>query len=102
STFGRMVEREDQLSEPQTAQEVIGYYSRRIAEAVKLPAQFAAIAPKVREFFEHKAFGGLVDLSDPTIVKAMSTNAAQYVCVDIFKKYLLALTIEEQKPELLD
>ncbi len=56
-TLEKMVDREYQLTEPQTAQEVIGYYARRIAEAVKLPAQFAAIAPKVREFFELKAFG---------------------------------------------
>jgi type III restriction enzyme len=101
-TLEKMVDREYQLSEPQTAQEVIGYYARRIAEAVKLPAQFAAIAPKVREFFELKAFGHPVDLSDPASVKAMSTNAAQYVCVDIFKKALLSLTIEEQQPQLLE
>jgi type III restriction enzyme len=69
---------------------------------VKLPAQFAAIAPKVSQFFEQKAFGRQVDMAEPAIVKAMSTNAAQYVCVDIFKKALLALTIEEQEPQLLE
>jgi type III restriction enzyme len=101
-TLEKMVEREYQLVEPQTAQEVIGYYARRIAEAVKLPAQFAAIAPKVREFFELKAFGHVVDLNDPITVKGMSTNTAQYVCVDIFKKSLSALTIEERQPQLLE
>jgi type III restriction enzyme len=100
-TLEKMVDREYQLSEPQTAQEVIGYYARRIAEAVKLPAQFAAIAPKVREFFELKAFGLQVDLNEPATVKAMSTNVAQYVCVDILKQALLSLTIEEQQPQLL-
>jgi type III restriction enzyme len=69
---------------------------------VKLPAQFAALAPKVREFFEQKAFGHQVDLNDPVIVKAMSTAVAHYVCVDVFKKALQALTIEEQKPQLLE
>ena len=34
-TLEKMVDREYQLAEPQTAQEVIGYYARRIAEAVK-------------------------------------------------------------------
>src|SRR5207245_7521779 len=97
-----MVEREYQLSEPQTAQEVIGYYARRIAEAVKLPAQFAALAPKVRGFFELKAFGREVELNDPTIVKAMSTAVAHYVCVDVFRKALQKLTIEEQTPQLLE
>ena len=101
-TLEKMVEREYQLVEPQTAQEVIGYYARRIAEAVKLPAQFAAIAPKVREFFELKAFGHVVDLNDSSTVKGMSTNTAQYVCVDIFKKRLSAMTIEEQQPQLLE
>jgi len=101
-TLKKEFEREYTIPEPQTAQEVIGYYARRIAEAVKLPAQFAVLAPKVREFFEQKAFGYPVDLNDPAIVKAMSTAVAHYVCVDVFKKALQALTIEEQKPQLLE
>lgn len=96
----KLVERDYAIPEPQTAQEVIGYYARRIAEAVKLPAQFAALAPKVREFFELKAFGHPVDLYDAAIIKAMSTPVAHYVCVDAFKKALLGLTIEEKKPVL--
>jgi type III restriction enzyme len=101
-TLKKEFEREYAIPEPQTAQEVIGYYARRIAEAVKLPAQFAALAPKVREFFEQKAFGLTVDLNDRAIVKAMSTPVAHYVCVDVFKKALQALTIEEQTPQLLE
>src|SRR5208283_1858722 len=75
-TLKKEVERDYTFPEPQTAQEVIGYYARRIAEAVKLPSQFAALAPKVREFFEGRAFGHLVDLNDPATVKAMSTAVA--------------------------
>ena len=101
-TLKKEFEREYTIPEPQTAQEVIGYYARRIAEAVKLPAQFATLAPKVREFFEQKAFGHPADLSDPAVVKAMSTAVAHYVCVDVFKKALQALTIEEQQPQLLE
>jgi type III restriction enzyme len=101
-TLKKEFEREYTIPEPQTAQEVIGYYARRIAEAVKLPAQFAALAPKVREFFEQKAFGHQVDLNDHAIVRAMSTAVAHYICVDVFKKALQALTIEEQKPQLLE
>jgi type III restriction enzyme len=101
-TLKKEFEREYTIPEPQTAQEVIGYYARRVAEAVKLPAQFAALAPKIREFFEQKAFGRPADLSEPTVVKAMSTAVAHYVCVDVFKKALQALTIEEQTPQLLE
>src|SRR5271165_3101368 len=101
-TLQKEVERDYTIPEPQTAQEVIGYYSRRIAEAVKLPSQFAALAPKVREFFEQKAFGQTVDLSDHEVVKAMSTPIAHYVCVDVFSNTLKKLTIAEQEPKLLE
>ncbi len=101
-TLKKEVERDYTIPEPQTAQEVIGYYARRIAEAVKLPSQFAALAPKVREFFEQKAFGHLADLNDAATVKAMSTAVAHYVSVDVFKKALLELTIEELTPQLLE
>lgn len=99
-TLEKELEREYTIPEPQTPQEVIGYYARRIAQEVKLPSQFAALVPKVREFFEQKAFGKAVNLDDPAILKAMSTNVAQYVCVQTFKKELLSKTIEEQKPKL--
>lgn len=101
-TLQKEVERDYTIPEPQTAQEVIGYYSRRIAEAVKLPSQFAALAPKVREFFEQKAFGQTVDLSDLVVVKAMGTPVAHYVCVDVFSKALKKMTIAEQEPKLLE
>jgi type III restriction enzyme len=101
-TLKKEIERDYTIPEPQTPQEVIGYYARRIAQEVKLPAQFAALVPKVREFFEQKAFGRGVDLEDQTIVRAMSANVAHFVCVQTFKKALLGLTIENQEPKLLD
>jgi type III restriction enzyme len=101
-TLKKEVERDYAIPEPQTAQEVIGYYAKRIGEPVKLSAQFAALGPKVREFFEEKAFGHPVDLSDLATVKAMSTAVAHYVCVDVFKKELLQLTVEERTPQLLE
>jgi type III restriction enzyme len=42
-TLQKLVEREYKIPEPQTAEEVIGYYARRIAQDVKLPSQFAAL-----------------------------------------------------------
>jgi len=100
-TLQKEIEREYVMPEPQTSQEVIGYYARRIAQEVKLPAQFAALAPKVREFFERKAFGKAVNLEEPAIIKAMSSNVAHYVCVQTFKKVLLSRAIAEQQPQLL-
>jgi type III restriction enzyme len=101
-TLQKEVERDYKIPEPQTSQEVIGYYARRIAEQVKLPSQFAVLAPKVREFFEHKAFGEFVNLDDINVIRAMSTPVAHYVCVDVFSKTLKELTIAEQEPQLLE
>ena len=98
-TLLKIVERDYKVPEPQTAQELIGYYARRIAEAVKLPSQFAALAPKIREFFENKAFGRWVDLSEMVTVRAMSTQVASYVCIQEFSRVLKQLSIADQVPE---
>jgi type III restriction enzyme len=100
-TLQRMVEREYKIPEPQTAEEVIGYYARRIAQDVKLPSQFAALAPKVREFLETKAFGAQVALDEPAMIKAISSNVAQYVTVKTFVEALRKLVISELEPQLL-
>jgi type III restriction enzyme len=101
-TLEKLVERDYTLPEVQTSQEVISYYARRIAADVKLPAQFAALAPKVREFLETCAFGERVDLDDPAIIKAIATNVAQYVTVQTFVKALRPLVVQELTPQLLN
>jgi type III restriction enzyme len=101
-TLEKLIEREYTLPEAQTAQEVISYYAKHIAQDVKLPGHFAAIAPKVREYLETRAFGGAVDLEDPAIVKAISTNVAHYVTVNEFVKALQPLVVEELTPTLTD
>ena len=100
-TDEKLLEREYTIPPAQTAEEVIGYYSRQIAQNIKLPSQFAALAPKVSEFFEKKAFGKEVDLSDKQVIKAMSTNIASYVVVKEFEKALRDIIVEEKIPELL-
>jgi type III restriction enzyme len=100
-TLQKLVERDYSIPEPQTAEEVIGYYARRIAQDVKLPSQFAALAPKVREFLETKAFGVSVELNEPAMIKAISSNVAQYVTVKTFVEALRKLVISELEPQLL-
>jgi len=100
-TLQKLVEREYNIPEPQTAEEVIGYYARRIAQDVKLPSQFSALAPKVREFLETKAFGGSVALDESAMIKAISSNVAQYVTVKTFVEALRKLVISELEPQLL-
>jgi len=100
-TLQKLVEREYKIPEPQTAEEVIGYYARRIAQDVKLPSQFAALAPKVREFLETKAFGAPVELNEPAMIKTISSNVAQYVTLKTFVEALRKLVISELEPQLL-
>jgi type III restriction enzyme len=100
-TLQKLIERDYSIPEPQTAEEVIGYYARRIAQDVKLPSQFSVLAPKVREFLETKAFGEPVTLSEPTMIKAISSNVAQYVTVKTFVEALRKIVIAEQEPQLL-
>jgi len=101
-TLQKLIERDYTIPEPQTAEEVIGYYARRIAQEVKLPSQFSVLVPKVREFLENKAFGGKVDLSDPAMVKAIGSNVAQYVTVKTFVEALRKIAVAELEPQLLD
>ena len=101
-TLQKLVERDYTIPTPQTAEEVIGYYARRIAQDVKLPSQFAALVPKVREFLENKAFGRPVDLSTPEMVKAIGSNVAQYVTVKTFVQELRKMVVQELEPQLLE
>lgn len=100
-TMEKLLEREYLMPEPQTAQEVISYYAKRIAQDVKLPSQFAALAPKVEEFFEKKAFGKPVDLTSSEVIQAMSSNVAQFVTLKLFGGALRALVLLDQEPTLL-
>ncbi len=100
-TNEKLLEREYSIPPAQTAEEVIGYYARRIAQNIKLPSQFAVLAPKVREFFERKAFGETVDLTDKNVIMAMSSNVASYVVTNVFEKALRETIVERKEPELL-
>lgn len=100
-TDEKLLEREYTIPEAQTAEEVIGYYARRITQNIKLPSQFASLAPKVRDFFELKAFGQVVDLSDHNLIKAISSNIASYVVIKEFEKVLREMVIEQKLPILI-
>lgn len=100
-TDEKLLEREYSIPPAQTAQEVIGYYARRITQNIKLPSQFAVLAPKVTEFFEHKAFGKTVALEDKNVILAMSSKIANFVVIKEFEKALREIVIEHKEPQLL-
>jgi type III restriction enzyme len=100
-TLKKEIERQYTMPQAQTAQEVISYYAKEIAKDVKLPSQFAYLVPKIRQFLEERAFGEKVNLDDPIILKAISSNVSQYVVVQTFVKALRAIIVEELIPEIV-
>ena len=99
-TLEKIVERDYTVPVPNTAEEVISFYAKRIAQDVKLPSQFAALVPKVREFLEEKAFGEHVEIGSPAMIKAISTPVAGYLTIKMFATALRGLVIEELTPTL--
>jgi type III restriction enzyme len=99
-TLKKEVERMYKLPQAQTSQEVISYYAKEIAKEVKLPSQFAYLVPKIKQFLEERAFGERVNLDDPVILKAISSNVSQYVVVRTFVKALRELIIEQRIPKI--
>ncbi|CAN5619360.1 hypothetical protein BH11ARM2_BH11ARM2_34840 [soil metagenome] len=99
-TLEAVVRGEYTIPVPQTASEVVAYYAKRIAADMKLPSQFAALAPKVTEFLRHQAFGETVDLDSPEMLKAISSNVASFVTIKAFGKALRPLITEELVPEI--
>ena len=101
-TNEKLIEKRYEIPPAQTAEEVLGYYARRIAQDIKLPSQFAALVPKLREFFSQKAFGVAVEnLNEPGVIRAMSGNLANHIVVNEFRKALRDLIVEAKTPELV-
>lgn len=99
-TLEKLIEREYTIPEVGTSQEVISYYAKRIASDLKLPSQFAALVPKIREFLENFAFGEKVDLDKPAMIKAIAHPVAQHVTVKAFTALLREVVVQELTPML--
>jgi hypothetical protein len=100
-TREKLFEREYQIPQAQTAEEVIGFYAKRIMQDVKLPSQFSVVAPKVREFLTHKAFGETVDLADPALIKAIQHRLVAFVTISQFSKALRERVVEAVEPGIV-
>ncbi len=85
---------------PQTSQEMVAYYADIIAKEVRLPSQFAALAPKVRDFLKYQAFGREVDLDSPEILRAIGHKLHLVVTIKAFLNALREKIIQPQEPVL--
>jgi len=99
-TAEKLFEREYAIKEAQRPDEIVSYYAKLIATSLKLPSQFSALAPKVWDFFESRAFGGKVDMNSATIIKAMNHRVAGYVVLDVFSRVLKDKIVEQLEPTI--
>lgn len=99
-TDEKLFERNYEIPPAQTAEEVVGYYAKNITANIKLPSQFTNLAPKIRSFFEEKAFGMKVDLNNKEVIRAMSGKIARLVVMREFEKVLKEKMVEYPIPEL--
>ncbi len=99
-TSETLFERIYTIPTPQTSQEVVAYYANVIAKEVRLPSQFAALAPKVRDFLKFHAFGREVDLDSPEILSAISQRLHQMVTIKVFLDVLREKLVQPQEPVL--
>lgn len=99
-TLEQLFERQYRIPTPQTAQEIISYYAQVIAQELKLPSQFALLAPKVRDFLRYKAFGAEVDLDTPAMLQALSQRLVQVVTLRVFIDALRDALVQPQQPVL--
>ncbi len=99
-TSETLFERIYAIPTPQTSQEVVAYYANIIAKELRLPSQFAALAPKVRDFLKFQAFGREVDLDSPEILRAISQKLCQMVTMKAFLDALREKLVHPQAPLL--
>lgn len=99
-TLEKLFERDYTIPTPQTSGEIISYMAQVIAGELKLPSQFAVLAPKVQEFLKRKAFGVEVDLDTPEILQAMSRRLTVHVTTREFLKLLRDRLLQPQEPRL--
>jgi len=99
-TMEKLFEREYAIQDVQRPDEIVSYYAKLIASNVKLPGQFSALAPKVWDFFQDRAFGEKVNMESPTIVQAMNHRVSGYVVLDVFARALKEKIIEQLEPSI--
>ena len=99
-TSESLFERIYTIPTPQTSQEVVAYYANVIAKEARLPSQFAALAPKVRDFLKLQAFGREVDLDSPEILSAISQPLPQMLTIKVFLDVLREKLVQPQEPVL--
>ena len=93
-----VVQRTYTMPQAKTASEIVAFYAQRIAQSLKLPAQFSALAPKIDYFLREKAYGKSVILDSPTILHDLNKVVVLILVERVFLSLLRPLLTEEKTP----
>jgi type III restriction enzyme len=93
-----VVSRTYTMPQAQTSSEILSFYTGVIAQALKLTAQFSALAPKVAQFLREKAFGTVVDLDSKPVIRALNRPATLTLTERVFLKLIRPRLTEETVP----
>ena len=99
-THEKELERTYGLPEVQTPQEVIAFYAEEIARRLKTPGQFAALAVKLRQFFNERAFGEAVDLEAPGYLQTMARKDVTQQTIEAFVSALQPSLLKQEAPRV--
>jgi type III restriction enzyme len=93
-----VVERQYAMPQAKTSSEIIAFYAQIIAHSLKLPAQFAVLAPKIEQFLREKAYGQPVNLDSPAILQDLNRPLVLTFTEKVFLKILRPKLTEERVP----
>lgn len=97
-----IIEREYKMPQAQTSGEIIAFYSKIIAESLKLVSHFATLTPKIEQFLREKTFGKSVTLDSPNCLRALNENRVLHLTEKVFLKLLRPKIVENKEPTLYE
>jgi type III restriction enzyme len=93
-----VVKRQYTMPQAKTSSEIIGFYAQIIAQSLKLPTMFSALAPKIEYFLREKAYGTPVALDSPAILNDLNKPVMLSLTERVFLGLLRPLLTEEKEP----
>ena len=93
-----IIARQYAMPQAKTSSEIIAFYAQEIARSLKLPAQFAALAPKIEQFLREKIYGQVVNLDSPAILQDLNRSTVLGITERFFLGILRPKLTEERQP----
>ena len=105
---GEIIDRaEDEFPTADQPEPVIAWFANELARRTLVVGQFAVLAPLVKRYLEHRAFGGPVDVGDPLVLQALREPAARETILEVLahaindRTLVAGTSAAEPKPLLL-